>query len=155
MFQTSLCKLLGIKYPIIQGALGGTTRPISDSTLVSAVSNAGGLGILATWNQPNRLILREIERVRHFTDKPFGVNVAATHSSYNFSKKAQLLAKEGIQIVTTGRGDPTIPAISILKEQGIKVLPVVATVKQAVNLEKKGADAIIASGLEAGGRSHH
>jgi enoyl-[acyl-carrier protein] reductase II len=95
--------------------------------------------------------LREIEKVRHFTDKPFGVNVAATHSSYDFSRKAKLLAKEGIQTVTTGRGDPDIPAISILKEQGIKVLPVVATVKQAINLENKGADAIIASGLEAGG----
>ena len=151
MFQTSLCKLLGIRYPIIQGALGGTTRPISDSTLVAAVSNAGGLGILATWNLPDRLTLKEIDKVRHLTDKPFGVNVAATHSSYDFSRKARLLAEEGIQIVTTGRGDPNIPAISILKEQGIKVLPVVASVKQAISLENKGADAIIASGLEAGG----
>jgi enoyl-[acyl-carrier protein] reductase II len=61
------------------------------------------------------------------------------------------MAKEGIRIVTTGRGDPKIPAVSILKEQGIKVLPVVANVKQAISLENKGADAIIASGLEAGG----
>lgn len=151
MFQTSLCKLLGIKCPIIQGALGGTTRPISDPTLVAAVSNAGSLGILATWNLPDRLILKEIDRVRHLTDKPFGVNIAATHSSYDFSKKAGLLAKEGIQIVTTGRGDPKIPAVSILKDHGIKVLPVVANVKQAISLENKGADAIIASGLEAGG----
>jgi enoyl-[acyl-carrier protein] reductase II len=151
MFQTSLCGLLGIKYPIIQGALGGTTRPISDNTLVSAVSNAGGLGVLATWHLSNDQILKEIERVRCYTDKPFGVNVAATHSSYDFSKKAALLSREGIQIVTTGRGDPNIPAISILKEQGIKVLPVIATVKQAVSLERKGADAIIASGSEAGG----
>lgn len=151
MLQTSLCKLLGIKYPIIQGALGGTTRPISDPTLVAAVSNAGGLGILATWNFPDRLILKEIGRVRHLTDRPFGVNIAATHSSYDFSKKAGLMAKEGIRIVTTGRGDPKIPAVSMLKEQGIKVLPVVANVKQAISLENKGADAIIASGLEAGG----
>ena len=151
MLQTSLCKLLGIKYPIIQGALGGTTRPISDTTLVAAVSNAGGLGILATWNLPDRLILKEIDRVRHLTDRPFGVNIAATHSSYDFSKKAGLMAKEGIRIVTTGRGDPKIPAVSMLKEQGIKVLPVVANVKQAISLENKGADAIIASGLEAGG----
>ena len=151
MLQTSLCKLLGIKYPIIQGALGGTTRPISDPTLVAAVSNAGGLGMLATWNFPDRLILKEIGRVRHLTDRPFGVNIAATHSSYDFSKKAGLMAKEGIRIVTTGRGDPKIPAVSMLKEQGIKVLPVVANVKQAISLENKGADAIIASGLEAGG----
>jgi len=151
MLQTSLCKLLGIKYPIIQGALGGTTRPISDTTLVAAVSSAGGLGILATWNLPDRLILKEIDRVRHLTDRPFGVNIAATYSSYDFSKKAGLMAKEGIRIVTTGRGDPKIPAVSMLKEQGIKVLPVVANVKQAISLENKGADAIIASGLEAGG----
>ena len=151
MLQTSLCKLLGIKYPIIQGALGGTTRPISDTTLVAAVSNAGGLGILATWNLPDRLILKEIDGVRHLTDRPFGVNIAAAHSSFDFSKKAGLLAKEGIQIVTTGRGDPKIPAVSILKDHGIKVLPVVASVKQATSLENKGADAIIASGLEAGG----
>lgn len=151
MFDTILCRLLGIRYPIIQGALGGTTRPISDSTLVAAVSNAGALGILATWNLPDHLILKEIDNVRHLTDRPFGVNVAATHSSYDFSKKARLLAEEGIQIVTTGRGDPNIPAISILKEQGIKVLPVVASVKQAISLANKGADAIIASGLEAGG----
>jgi enoyl-[acyl-carrier protein] reductase II len=151
MFQTPLCQLLAIKYPIIQGALGGHTRPISDATLVAAVSNAGGLGVLATWNLSDREILKETDRVRKLTDKPFGVNVAARSSSFRFEKKATLLAKAGIQIVTTGRGDPKIPAISILKEHGIKVLPVVASVKQAVSLEIKGANAIIASGLEAGG----
>jgi enoyl-[acyl-carrier protein] reductase II len=151
MFQTRLCELLAIEYPIIQGALGGHTRPISDSTLISAVSMAGGLGVLATWNLSDREILKEIDRVRQQTDKPFGVNVAARSSSFSFEKKAKLLAKAGVSIVTTGRGDPKIPAIAILKEHGIKVLPVVANVKQAVSLEAKGADAIIASGLEAGG----
>ncbi len=151
MFQTPLCELLGIRYPILQGALGGHTRSISDSTLVSAVSKAGGLGILATWNLSDREILKEINRVHQLTDKPFGVNVAARSSSFSFEKKAKLLAKADICIVTTGRGDPKIPAISILKEHGIKVLPVVASVKQAIRLEIKGADAIIASGLEGGG----
>jgi len=151
MFETPLCELLAIKYPIIQGALGGHTRPISDSTLVAAVSNAGGLGVLATWNLTDREILKETDRVRKLTDKPFGVNVAARSSSFSFEEKAKLLAKAGVRIVTTGRGDPKIPAISILKGHGIKVLPVVANVKQAVSLEIKGADAIIASGLEAGG----
>jgi len=151
MFRTRLCELLGIQYPIIQGALGGHTRPISDATLVAVVSNAGGLGVLATWNLSDREILKETDRVRKLTDKPFGVNVAARSSSFSFDKKAKLLAKAGVRIVTTGRGDPKIPAISILKEHGIKVLPVVANVKQAVSLETKGADAIIASGLEAGG----
>ena len=151
MFQTPLCELLAIKYPIIQGALGGHTRPISDSTLIAAVSKAGGLGVLATWNLSDREILKEIDRVHGLTDEPFGVNVAARSSSFSFEKKAKLLAKAGVQIVTTGRGDPKIPAISILKEHGIKVLPVVANVKQAVSLETKRADAIIASGSEAGG----
>jgi enoyl-[acyl-carrier protein] reductase II len=119
--------------------------------LVAEVSKAGGLGVLATWNLTDREILKEIDKVHKLTEKPFGVNVAARSSSFQFERKAKLLAKAGVRIVTTGRGDPNIPAISILKEHGIKVLPVVANVKQAVRLEAKGADAIIASGLEAGG----
>jgi enoyl-[acyl-carrier protein] reductase II len=151
MFYTSLCKLLGIRYPIIQGALGGASRPVSDSTLIASVSSAGGLGILSTWNQPDTYILREIDKVRNLTDKPFGVNVAATHSLYDFSRKARLIANAGVRIVTTGRGDPNIPAISILKEHGIIVIPVVGTVRQAVSVETKGADAVVASGCEGGG----
>jgi len=151
MFHTSLCRLLGIRYPIIQGALGGHTRPISDAKLVSAVSDAGGLGILSTWNLSDKAILKEIERVRKLTDRPFGVNIAAIHSSYDFTKRAKLLARAGVKIVTTGRGDPDIPAISLLKDHGIIVLPVVGSVDQAINMEKKGADAVIASGCEGGG----
>jgi len=151
MFHTALCKLLGIEYPIIQGALGGSTRPISDANLVSAVSNAGGLGVLATWNQSDTQIIKGIEKVRKLTDRPFGVNVAATHSSYDFSRRAKLLAEAGVRIVTTGRGDPNIPAISLLKEQGITVIPVVGSVRHAINVERKGADAVVASGLEGGG----
>lgn len=151
MFYTSLCKLLGIRYPIMQGALGGASRPVSDSTLIASVSRAGGLGILSTWNQPNAHILREIDKVRSLTDKPFGVNVAATHSSYDFSRKAKLIVNAGVTIVTTGRGDPNIPVISILKEHGITVIPVVGTVRQAITVETKGADAVVASGCEGGG----
>jgi len=151
MFHTALCDLLGIRYPIVQGALGAGSRPVSDPRLVGSVSNAGGLGILSTWKQSNSHILREIENLRGLTDKPFGVNVAATHSSYDFSKKARLLAETGVEIVTTGRGDPNIPAIEILKDHGIKVIPVIGSVRHAVNVEKKGADGVVASGCEAGG----
>jgi len=151
MFSTSLTKLLGIRYPIMQGALGGIAMPVCDATLVSCVSNAGGLGILATWNQSDRQILKEIDSARRLTDKPFAVNVAATRSSYDFSKKVKVLAEAGVRIVTTGRGDPNIPAIAILKDHGIKVIPVIATVRQALSVEKKGADAVVASGCEAGG----
>jgi enoyl-[acyl-carrier protein] reductase II len=146
-----LCDLLGIEYPIIQGALGGSTRPVSDARLVAAVSNAGGFGVLSTWMKPPREILREIEKVRKLTDKPFGVNIAAQSSSFDFKKRARLLADAGVKVVTTGRGDPRIPAVSLLKDEGIKVLPVVPTVRHAIRLEEEGADAIIASGCEAGG----
>jgi enoyl-[acyl-carrier protein] reductase II len=150
MFHTELCELLDIRYPIIQGALGGA-RPVSDATLVAAVSNAGGFGILSTWMTPPREILSEIERVRSLTERPFGVNIAAHSSSFDFKKRAKLLAEAGIPAVTTGRGDPKIPTVSLLKEHGIKVLPVVPTVRHALRLEAEGADAIIASGCEAGG----
>ena len=151
MFHTALCELLNCEYPIIQGALGGSSRPVSDATLVAAVSNAGGFGILSTWMTPPREILQEIERVRSLTDRPFGVNIAAHSSSFDFEKRAKLLADAGIPVVTTGRGDPKIPTVSLLKEHGIKVLPVVPTVRHALRLEAEGADAIIASGCEAGG----
>jgi len=97
--ETALTKLLGIRYPIIQGALGGSSRPVSDATLVAAVSGAGGLGVLCRWNQSHSKILKEIDRVRTLTDQPFAVNVAATHSTYDFSKKAKLLADAGVRIV--------------------------------------------------------
>jgi len=112
MFNTLLNRLIGIKYPIIQGALGSSSRPVSNATLISSVSDAGGLGVLSTWNQSDSRILKEIDRVRDLTDKPFGVNVAATHSSYDFSKKARLLADAVVASGCEGGGQ-VVDAVKI------------------------------------------
>ncbi len=147
MFQTKLCDLLGIKYPIIQGALTG----VSDSPrLAAAVSNAGGLGVLATFDKTSEKIQQQIAQIRALTDKPFGLNIIADNVTY-MEGIAELAINKGVNIVTTGRGNPSQSIISILKGHGITVLPIVPTVRNAIQVEAQGADAIIASGMEAGG----
>lgn len=146
MFYTRLCELLNIKYPIIQGAMGGGA---SSPELVAAVSNAGGLGVLATWQRTLAQVRSDIRKTRELTDNPFGVNLIPVGQS--LMKQAELLVEEGINIVTTGRGDPREPTVGLLKKSKVKVLPVVPTVRHALRLEDEGADAIIASGCEAGG----
>lgn len=146
MFYTRICELLGIQYPIIQGAMGGGA---SSPELVAAVSNAGGLGVLASWQRTLTQLRTDIKKTRTLTDKPFGVNLIPMGQS--LIKQAQLLVDEGVTIVTTGRGDPREPTVKLLKKYHVKVLPVVPTVRHAIRLEAEGADAIIASGCEAGG----
>jgi len=146
MFNTPLCDLLEIKYPILQGAMGIVGGP----RLAAATSNAGGLGILATWGISLDELRRDIRETRSLTDNPFGVNIVPLSPEFTRSR-AELVIEEGITIVTTGRGDPTTPVVSLLKEHHCKVLPVVPTVRHAVRLEAEGADAVIASGNEAGG----
>lgn len=146
MFHTQLCDLLGIKYPIIQGAMGFVGGP----RLAAAASNAGGLGVLATWGISLAQLRRDIRETRSLTDKPFAVNIVPIGPAFTKSR-AKLVIEEGVTIVTSGRGDPTTPIVSLLKERGIKVLPVVPTVRHALRVEAEGADAIIASGIEAGG----
>jgi enoyl-[acyl-carrier protein] reductase II len=147
MFHTKLCDLLGIEYPIIQGALGGVA---GGPRLAAAVSNAGGLGVLASFNLTSKQLREEITQVRALTDKPFGLNIFAVTTAF-VKRVAKVAVEEGVSIVTTGRGDPRQPTVALLKEHGITVLPVVPTVRHAVRLEAEGADAIIASGTEAGG----
>jgi enoyl-[acyl-carrier protein] reductase II len=147
MFQTKLCDLLGIKYPIIQGALGGVS---GGPRLAAAVSNAGALGVLASFGLTNEQLREEISQTRALTDKPFGLNIYAARPAF-VSRVAKLAVEEGVTIVTTGRGDPRQPIVSLLKKHGITVLPVVAAVRHALRMEKEGADAVIASGMEAGG----
>lgn len=146
-----LCKMLGIKYPIFQGAMGsiGKTK-IAGPTLVSAVSDAGGLGILPTWSRSSEELRREIRKTRDLTDKPFAVNIVPLSHEF-FQKRAKVVIEEGISIVTTGRGDPRAENVRELKAEGITVIPVVPTVALAKRLEEEGADALIASGTEAGG----
>ncbi|MEF9989866.1 MAG: enoyl-[acyl-carrier-protein] reductase FabK [Christensenellaceae bacterium] len=142
--NTKLTKLLGIKYPIIQGGMAW----IADAGLAGAVSAAGGLGLIAGGNAPAEVIRTEIRKVKEMTDKPFGVNIMLL--SPFASDLAQLMIEEKVPVVTTGAGNPSA-FMDGWKSAGIKVLPVVPSVAYAKRLEKMGADALIAEGTEAGG----
>lgn len=136
--------LLNIKYPIIQGAMAR----ISEAKLASSVSNAGGLGIIASGGLTKEELRIEIRKCKSLTSKPFGVNIMLKAS--NKDELAQLLIEEHVDVVTTGAGNPE-PYIPMWKAVGIKVIPVVASVKHAKKMEALGVDAIIAEGSEAGG----
>lgn len=140
----SITKLLGIKYPIFQGAMA----QIALDPLVSAVSNAGGLGIIASGGMSADRLREEIRKVRSHTSKPFAVNLMLMMT--NIPELVQVIVEEGVKIVTTGAGTPA-PYMQTFKENGIKVIPVIPSVKIAKKMEALGADAIVAEGTEAGG----
>jgi len=146
MFHTELCDLLGIEIPILQGAMQGAGKP----RLVAAVSEAGGLGVLPTYGEREEDLIRQIEETRALTDKPIGVNITPLGAKFT-ERRAAICIEMGIPVVTTGLGDPGPRAVSDLRNAGIKVVPVVPTVRHALRLEAEGADAIVASGTEAGG----
>ncbi|MCI9233347.1 MAG: DUF561 domain-containing protein [Bacilli bacterium] len=137
-------KQLGIQYPIIQGAMAR----IADATLAAAVSNAGGLGIIAGGGLSKEELKSEIRKCKELTSKPFGVNIMLMAS--NKDEQAKLLIEEKVAVVTTGAGSPEA-YITMWKEAGIKIIPVIASVKHAKKMEALGVDAIIAEGTEAGG----
>lgn len=142
--ETAVTRLLGIQVPIIQGGMAW----VAEHTLAAAVSNAGGLGIIAAANAPVEVIREEIRKVKELTDKPFGVNIMLLSP---FAKEiARLVTEEKVPVVTTGAGNPS-PYIKEWKEEGIKVIPVVASVALAKMMERAGADAVIAEGCESGG----
>ncbi len=142
--KTRLCELLGIEYPIIQGGMAW----VATAELAAAVSNGGGLGLIAAGGAPADAVREQIKKARELTDKPFGVNVMLM--SPFADEVMQVVIEEKPAVVATGAGNPAkyIPA---LKEAGIKILPVVPSVALAQRMEKSGADAIIAEGTEAGG----
>lgn len=142
--KTRITELLGIEYPVFQGAMAW----IAEGTLAAAVSEAGGLGIIAGGAAPAEVIRAEIQKARAATKKPIGLNIMLL--SPNADELAQLAIDEKIEVVTTGAGNPAkyIPA---WKEAGVKVIPVVASVALAKRMERSGADAVIAEGMEAGG----
>ena len=140
----NICELLGIEYPIIQGAMAW----IADASLASAVSNAGGLGIIASGNAEAEWVRSEIRKTKELTQKPFGVNVMLLNP--HAEKIIDVICEEGVPVVTTGAGNPG-KYIPKLKELGIKVIPVVASVALAIRVERVGADAVIAEGQEGGG----
>ncbi|MDO4439257.1 MAG: enoyl-[acyl-carrier-protein] reductase FabK [Eubacteriales bacterium] len=142
--KTRITELLNIEYPIIQGGMAW----VADHNLAAAVSNAGGLGIIAAANAPCEVVRDMIRKCREMTDKPFGVNIMLMSP---YAKDiASLVIEERVAVVTTGAGNPGI-FINAFKEAGIKVIPVVASVAHAKLMEREGADAIIAEGTEAGG----
>lgn len=142
--DNNICNLLNIEYPIFQGAMAW----VSDSSLAAAVSNAGGLGIIAGASAPASYVREEIRKVKELTDKPFGVNIMLL--SENANELAEIVVEEGVKVVTTGAGNPG-KYMTKWKEAGIKVIPVVASVALAKRMERAGADALIAEGCEAGG----
>lgn len=142
--KTALTELLGIRYPIMQGGMAW----VAEHSLASAVSNAGGLGIIAAANAPYDYVKEEIRKTRELTDRPFGVNIMLL-SPYA-GEIARLVAEEKVPVVTTGAGNPG-PYMQQWKEAGIKVIPVVASVALAKMMQRGGADAVIAEGCESGG----
>ncbi len=144
MIKTSICDLLGIKYPIFQGGMAW----IATGELALAVSNEGGLGIIGAGNAPPDIIRKEIQKVKKGTDKPFAVNIMLL--SPFVEDIVQLVVEEKVAIVTFGAGSPG-KYIRQLKDENIKVIPIVPSVALAKRMEAAGADAIIAEGTEAGG----
>ncbi len=144
--NTRICKLLGIEYPIFQGGMAW----VATAELAAAVSNGGGIGFIAAGNAPADVVREQIHKAKSLTDKPFGVNVMMM--SPFVEEVMQVIVEEKSAAVATGAGNPGkyIPA---LKEAGIKVMPVVASVAMAKKMEKDGADAVIAEGTEAGGHT--
>ena len=146
MFHTAVCDLLNIKYPLLQGAMQGGGGP----ELVAAVSEAGGLGVLPTFGGTEEKLREDIEAVRRRTDKPFGVNITAMGRGFTESR-ASIIIEKDVPVCTTGRADPGEKAVRMLKDAGVKVISVIPTVELAKRMEDEGADAIVASGTEAGG----
>lgn len=145
MFENNpVTKLLKIKYPIIQGGMAW----VADADLAAAVSNGGGLGIIAAANMPPVLLERQIIKIRTLTDKPFGLNIMLM--SPTADDALELAARHNVPVVTTGAGLPG-KVLEKLKPLGTTVIPVVASVSHAERIAKQGADAVIAEGTEAGG----
>ena len=144
MFRTRICDLCGIEYPIFQGGMAW----VSDYRLASAVSEAGGLGIIAAGHLTPEEVREQIRKTRERTSKPFGVNIMLMSPFADEIVKVAI--EEKVAVVTTGAGNPG-KYVKALKEAGIKVIPVVASVALAQRMQREGVDAVIAEGMESGG----
>ncbi len=144
MIKSTLCEILGIEYPVIQGGMAW----IADAELAAAVSNGGGLGLISAMNADAEWLRVEIRKAKSLTDKPFGVNIMLQSPFAN--EVAQLVVEERVPVLTTGAGNPGKYMESWLAA-GIKVMPVVASVALARMMERSGATAVIAEGCESGG----
>ena len=141
---TRVTELLGIEYPVIQGGMAW----VAEHHLAAAVSDAGGFGLIGAASAPAEVVREEIRKAKELTDKPFGVNVMLL--SPHADEVAKVVAEEGVKAVTTGAGNHE-KYMELWKAAGIKVIPVVASVALARRMEKYGADAVIAEGMESGG----
>lgn len=139
-----MVKLLGIKYPIIQGGMAG----ISESNLVSAVSNAGGLGTIGSGLMPANWLEEEIKKTKELTKAPFAVNLFIQNPK--IEELVRTVIKHYVPIVFTGGGNP-LPLFSYFQAAGIKIIPVVPSARLAKKMEDAGADAVVVEGLESGG----
>lgn len=142
--KSVLCEMLGIEYPIVQGAMAW----VADADLASAVSNAGGLGLIGTGHDPVDVVNHKIADMKAKTDKPFGVNIMLLNK--HVDEVVDAVCASGVKVVTTGAGSPG-KYMEKFKAAGISVIPVVASVALARRMEKDGADAVIVEGMEAGG----
>lgn len=142
--NTRLTDLLGIEYPVIQGGMSW----VAEQNLAAAVSEAGGLGIIAAGAAPAEWVREQIREVKRKTKKPFGLNIMLMNP--NADEIAKIVVEEEVPVVTTGAGNPS-KYMNMWKEAGVKVIPVVASVALAKRMERSGADAVIAEGTEAGG----
>lgn len=142
--KTRVTELLGIQYPIFQGGMAWA----AEYHLAAAASEAGGLGIIGAGGAPAEFVREQIRKTKELTDKPFGVNVMLMNPEADAI--AQVIAEEGVKVVTTGAGNPG-KYMKLWKEAGVKVIPVIASVALAKIMERSGVDAVIAEGTESGG----
>ena len=142
--RTKITELLQIEYPIFQGGMAW----VAEHKLAAAVSNAGGLGIIGAASAPPEVIREEIRKCKALTDKPFGVNIMLLNP--NAEDVAKIVVEEGVKAVTTGAGNPG-KFMELWKNAGVKVIPVIASVAMAKMMERAGADAVVAEGMESGG----
>ena len=142
--KTRITELLKIEVPIFQGGMAW----VAEHRLAAAVSNAGGLGIIGAASAPAEVVREEIRKCKKLTDKPFGVNVMLLNP--NAEDVARIVVEEGVPVVTTGAGNPS-KFMQLWKDANVKVIPVVASVAMAKMMERAGADAVVAEGMESGG----
>ncbi len=142
--NTRITELLGIEYPIIQGGMAW----VGTHELASAVSNAGGLGIIGAGGAPASWVREQIQAAKKETSRPFGVNLMLMNPEAD--EIAKVIAEEQVKVVTTGAGNPG-KYIEIWKQAGVRVIPVVASVAMAKMMERSGVDAVVAEGTESGG----
>ena len=142
--KTRITDLLGCQYPVIQGGMAW----VAEYHLAAAVSEAGGIGLIGAASAPPEVVREQIRKTKELTDKPFGVNVMLLNP--NAPEVAKVVVEEGVKIVTTGAGNPG-KFMEMWKQAGVTVIPVVASVAMAKMMERAGADAVVAEGMESGG----